>query len=324
MLKIGNRTVIRKAGHVVEMNLSRVHVSIGGSSPQQFAAIRMPKPMGRHRHQEMYTALEETFPMAHTVKTDGIVITSFNMDRGGFNSLRRLLMARIDQSLVEMPRTVKNVRRALMVWYVDVPCAGHDIQGAYLDSLAEVLDICNVKKIRDICKPVFKAVRSLRESFSQLIDALPGWIMRHLHFDESPFNAAEVKDWWELFHLPVEAVTELTRMNLHFVDNRLHVAAACRRERGLHKRINDTLLVVFRFRKFSETRHACQGASCQTLVASRFLGLDSLVETILQDDAEGDWYLQCYKCFGAPERFHGLSDDNYQCLTSIGSNSCQV
>jgi len=294
------KVVTRQGGRGVEMFLLRLYVRVGDEPP--VPVLCLPRGMDRHTHAELFTAHAEAFSWPHTLKAAGILLMTFHMDRGGAGSLRRLLIGVIDKYCASLGDSMQDKVRSWSQWWVDFPCTNHDMHTSWGHALQELYDILGITNKKPLQKCVYVAVRSFRESYDFIAENLPLWITRVLELNDDECNYEENLEWWSVLRADAEMGDWLARLNVSFRNGRLRARRIVVEAEGGYDKLVGCIMYIFKPSKYSESRHACAGTVCMTLLGSVDLGLDSIVKYVLDSDDSGDWYLRQWLKFDQPCR----------------------
>ena len=297
------KTVVREAGNASEVLIIRGLVHIGGTVDRTTPIVTPCRPMKRHTHLEMFTAIRDWHELPMDYKPEGVCILPYVADRGGGNSLRRVLFQRVAEWGAAAGIAPGAEDRELRAWPLDIPCVAHDYHASFMEGLAEV-GVLAGSTLRNLSKSIFKALRSCRESMTELIEQLTTWVPRHVYFDGAGDDPDLVRAFWQALGLEEHIVELLVWLDLLWVNGRLRVRASRATTPEIYDNTIDALMGVFRFLTFSQSRWIGSTCPCGRLVAGQCVGLDSLVDSVLGDPETGDWYLQCYRKLDEGARLH--------------------
>jgi hypothetical protein len=167
----------------------------------------------------------------------------------------------------------------LYEWIVSVGCALHDTQSAFRWSLPHRFADA------DLLKDIWISMASVRQSYDAILRYLSDWIVTALSFTDK-WADDEFATWkllWETLRLDEETVNILMYLQLRFCDGRLLVSVGCRGDADLVQAISTIILVVWKFRRYTDSRWLSLGYSSTNLVAGEFLGLTAMLSFALTD-----------------------------------------
>ena len=192
--------------------------------------------------------------------------------------------------------------RVLSLWPVDLPCAGHDFQCSFVDSLQEAVSITG-EAYRVITRNVFKTARSCRESFADIVDKLFAWILQHTTFEDGPDIFEEALAFWLILGIDIEMATIISTLHLCFTNGRLRCRLSSRSDPEMYNKIMDCFLVVLKYTRYSDSRMIGSGKSTSCLMGATYIGQDSFIGQVIEDEATSNWYSQSLRTFNESCRF---------------------
>jgi hypothetical protein len=140
----------------------------------------------------------------------------------------------------------------------------------------------------DMLKDLWVICESLRCGYDLLMQHLGQWMSTRIAFD-SWDDMPDIQEFWAMLGLEPQWVLESLQLRWH--DGCLRVAPSWQKDPKLCELISATLLHVFRFKSFTESRWVSMGPACRTLCASLALGLESLVQHVLGQPKVSEYYL---------------------------------
>ena len=228
--------------------------------------------------------------MGHT----GCAIEHYVYDRCGIDAQARMWRQwhahnahRWGDLAIDM--TVKQLR--LSEFIVVTPCAAHDAQSALRWAMQP--ESQDSALVRDI----YVTLESLRNSIDLIHLHMGDWIASRLEF-VPPMSEEAVERRrlvWQALDLEHEVVETLAEMQLTFAEGKIQVTDALLTSPIVLDTISTALKSAFRFIRFSDSRWLTVGASCRILVAGHLLGLDDLVEEIIDNPDASKYYLGGYR-----------------------------
>ena len=227
----------------------------------------------------------------------GIAIEHYAFDRAGFTKLNRLIRQWHEEERKgwrhDIPGRTPD-EADLMEWLVTTPCALHDCHNSFKWALFHWF------QDKDMLRDCYVGVESLRNSMGALDRELGSWVALKLSFHEGRGEGWVLRQvqLLEALKVSAEAVDLLAhQLQLYFDagSGRLYVTEAARDMDDLVGRIVATLLEVWRFKKWSDSRWITLGQSSRTIVAALLTGVSGLVAHILQSENETPFYLRGFK-----------------------------
>ena len=184
----------------------------------------------------------------------------------------------------------------LLTWFSCVGCCLHDIHNSLKWAMLQLFE-CTV-----VLRNVFIMIESLRNSYDELNAHLPGWLERHLLFEDDSPNI-DRSGVWTLCGISPDIVELMIKLQVRFDGDALKVAVAYRDDHTVHEQLKVILLHVWRWERFTDARWALVGWSCRIMLAGFLLGLDSLACEIIATPGAHTYYLKGWK-FKTPEVLH--------------------
>ena len=221
----------------------------------------------------------------------GCAVEHYCFDRCGFSSSERLwrqwhaLRAKSFED--QGPQHSKEVL-ALSEFLLFTPCAVHDAHNAFRWSL-----FWRFKDL-DLMRDTYISIESLRNSMGLLSTHAAEWAASRLKF--VPSASADECDVrrcvWDALSVDMDTADLLAHtLQLVFKDGCLCVAETCSDMPDFIGTLTATLLSVWRFVRWSESRFLTVGSSSRNIVASLLVGIDDLVGFIKQNQCNSMFYL---------------------------------
>ena len=145
----------------------------------------------------------------------------------------------------------------------------------------------------DLVKDMHIGVESIRNGFSCVLLALPGFVhlsVRLVPPEELP-PAAVLREMWELLRVEEAQVEFLVASRVVWKDGALCCDRACATRPDFMLSLSNEMLSVFRFKEFTDSRWNSFGPSMRPVIAGWHLGLDSLVKGVVDDKDCQSWYI---------------------------------
>jgi len=245
-------------------------------------------------------------------KPDGMILLTYHEDRGGGDSLTRLLFQGIRVWIHSFPEGEEREREELRVLPLKVECGNHDTHQPCMDSLDEACAIAQQPNAK-LGKRCFKVLRSLRESAHDLFKTFVPWLMAHLEWTDIQEHYDDVFAFWMFLGLDVETSSRLAQMNVRWQNGELLVMREYQARPATLEQVLDCLYSAYKFDQFAANRWGHLGAPCRRVNACMNLGLDDVVHQTIANPDNSDWYICCYRELDAGARLTPLTSFN-DCL----------
>ena len=225
----------------------------------------------------------------------GISISNYCFDRALFSTLERKQLQRHalyhEPSVVGAEKVGARALDDLQDWVVCTACANHDAQNALKWSLMNVSsDVEVVHKLHII-------IESLRNSFDLILDRLAKFVADKLRFDDGDYDRGDAYRFWVTLGVRSDVADVLADLNLSYEGGYLRVHVSHVGSAGLYEKITGAMLVVFKFKRFTDSRWVTVGDCCRSLLAAQHVGLEGLVRATREDPKASDYYLHGFAEF---------------------------
>jgi hypothetical protein len=285
-------STVRKAGHSVEFLVERAFLRTTSptGSPILACVLRDAVPLVHGKGGwAVFGCASRFFPVMRDLEHKGICILHSGFDRALQSSLDRKMQQR--QSLYYEvkygpDRSGEPALLELKDWVLSTGCTAHDIHNGLKWSLHWL-----APNPTDILHQLHVAMQSLRNGYDLVHGHLGRFVSQHLSFDPEPHNKLLVYRYWTALGVEVDAAEILSELNLRWDGSRLQVSALHQGADDLFEKLTMTMLVVFKFKKFTASRWVTIGESSRALVAALGLGLAGLVKMIRADPEASDYYI---------------------------------
>jgi len=257
--------------------------------------------MHLHRRAEIYKTLTEFFELPTAFKKEGVTYMTWHSDRGGGSSVNRLLFQRLAQWEATLGDDFEARLRKFQAWIQDIPCVLHDLHGGLADAVEEV-SVLTHTPLKSLTKTTYKTIRSVRESLDSIIELLDLWAIAHLDWSDEAFDYEAVLEFWLTLAVPEPLARMLSVRNLRFEDGRLRAASCFKDDENAIDDVLSCILGVMKITRFHAGRFVRSGEPASALLGASFLGLDSVVNQLLDDPDIGDWYLKCFRDYNDAAR----------------------
>ena len=131
---------------------------------------------------------------------------------------------------------------------------------------------------------MFVAVRSIRDSYSLIVDRLPQWLVETVEVRRGDYAVPEesIREFWVAMGIRSESIlAKLIKINPEWRDGKLWVSGGDRLDIGFYEDLCAVMLYIFRFVKFTESRWVTVGKVSKTISLSESVGLRVLIQSIL-------------------------------------------
>ena len=212
-----------------------------------------------------------------------------SLDRAGFTAIRRLLA----QSYSEAAdwehdcNVTNNTILQLLQWDEYTPCSVHDIHNGMKWSLFVQF------RDKDLMRNAHITIASLRQSYDLLLGHVAEWALKNINLAE-PLSADEVDELrmlWDCLGILPEVADLLVTLELRWTGGALNISRKCVEHDDLLGSIVTSLLTVWKFKQFTDSRWVTVGESTRTIIAGLLTGLDGLAQMLLSDDHVSKFYL---------------------------------
>ena len=302
--ELDKHMVVRKGKVLHEFLMERAYVkSLTPAGVEQMALILVePRPLSKGKGAwPCFTAATQFFPSLRKLEHQGICISHFAADRAVFGAMLRKFKQLREVYYSEafgVGASEQGRFRYLLDWVVGTPCCCHDLQNALKWSLESVGDSGLVDDLHII-------MESLRNSFGIIVARLGIFLARNLDFDDTPYDLEAVCQLWMLFGIPADMVDEVAIANPRWRGGKLLVNGAMRGDKCI-ERVSSICMLVFKWRRFCDTRWATLGPSAMSLASSLYIGLDFLVKAVRDDKSCTDYHLHGFSRLSSKHRRYAV------------------
>lgn len=247
----------------------------------------------------IWTACSKDWLTLRQLGHQGLVLEHYAFDRFGIKGFERRARQWHQwlSSMVEGDQEHKEMlaRQELVVI---TPCAAHDAHNAFKWAMMETMS--DPLLLRDI----YIAMASIRNSWDLIQTYLLEWIASNIHF-QPPLDSEEqeqLRTLWRALGVELETAEILASvLQVSFKEGQFCASSALLDTPDWLDLLSTCLLSTFRIRKFTESRWLTVGACSRTMVASLFLGMDSLI-AFIEEKGASLFYLNGYKRLGAEHK----------------------
>lgn len=284
---IGSRRVTRTGHSGVELLVQRAFIyGIVDGVEVVFPVWRELVHTESTSSWQYFAAIHALFPMIRPLKLDGLIVHHYTFVRAGFTAISRLLEQHHNLFLkANNTDASRQYMASLLQLFVSTPCALHDVSGGIRWSSRDLLPK-NKEGAKGFMRDLYSGIAAPRNSFDILTKGIPElldmitWRGDFSHEDER-------RTLWEALDIAdSEIVADLARLNPRVDRGRIVCNACSRMWPGAISRISDLYLLVWKFRKHTETRWGGVGPSLRCLVASLMMGTGVFIKALLARGAK--------------------------------------
>jgi hypothetical protein len=284
---IGDVTVTRNAVQGKEFLCSRVFLYDGET---YLMMMTPPKQMANKTCLTHFEGARQLFTGCRSYGHSGFLLSHSIWDRAvktGCEKLRKQFLASwyLDE---EHDVLTQSMLAWLMHWETYAGCSAHDWQNALRWSFMETMSSrASMRRVWVVCE-------SLKNSIDQLIDGLKPWLAAHLR-EGDHVSHADLYEVYKRLGLTGVWLERFAALGLRFSDGFLYVSARVANEPDVLDAIAACFLHIWQFRTWSDGRWGGAPATCRRLTLGLYVGLDSMVNSILGDPKQSDYYIGGYR-----------------------------
>ena len=162
---------------------------------------------------------------------------------------------------------------------METPCINHDLHNALKWGLLEWLSD------EKMMSSMFVVIESVRNGFSLIEEELSFWLTRVVLWveEEDGLHPTVAATLWAAVGVEPKWVDHLVHMGVIWRDGRLHVSSKHRGSPEVWTELLNLVRHGLHFQKFSDSRWCTVGRSCRQLLHAQLLGLNSLVQAVIDD-----------------------------------------
>jgi hypothetical protein len=286
----------RETSEVLLMNSFYRYVDHNGDTITK-ALIEEPTPLNWGKcASNQFETCNKIFVTLRQAGHIGIAIEHYCFDRAVHSAMTKFFFAchQISGRQRRLLQDDSNAKELFMEdlteWKVDTPCAAHDAQNSFKWALWEE------DYSKDVLKDAHISIQSLRNSMNLLQGHVGRWVANIICFSPDRTFAVvdEMRAVWDTLvgndAETVELLSAILQIRFNRIAQRLEIAESARSLPDLIGTIVSTLMSVWKFRQFTDSRWLTVGDAGRTIAAGLLTGLDSLVDEI--------------KCFPHVSLFH--------------------
>jgi hypothetical protein len=152
-------------------------------------------------------------------------------------------------------------------WVVCTACANHDAQNALTWSLM------NVSSYDDVVRKLHIAIESLRNSYDLIHARLAKFVQDTLRFDDGDYDRGEAYRVWVALGVKSDVADALVDLTLKYEGGYARVHVSHVGSVGLYEKVTGAMIVIFKFKRFTDSRWVTVGDCCRSLLAAQHVGL---------------------------------------------------
>ena len=245
-----------------------------------------PLPMADKGSWAHFQAFRELLPLGRELGHASLLVSHHCWDRtvcsANDRKQRQLHRAHYEHMLAQDASGTAQLQW-LLSWYTCTGCMLHDVQNSLKWS---ILSYVQDKATMRSC---FIACESLRNGFDCLVRKVSEWLPQVIRYED--WGCPDAGRIWTMLNVEPEWVELLTQLQIRWDEGVLKIACAYDGRHDTPQLVATCLLLLWKFRRFSESRWLTLGDSCRALLASELCGLTALVQAILADSSYSSYYL---------------------------------
>lgn len=287
------------ASHELLVQRGMLHCQLPSGEVKFLALCRSPQPLEKGKTTwHLFQAMVEFFPLPRALGHRGLLVTHYVWDRAIQPSMSKRAFQRQSLFYASKVQGGENIGEwrlfELLDWQLSTGCACHDahnaLRWAVLPWAGEKLKAFG---------HLHTTVHGLRHGQHCLHATLHSWLLAHLAFwQEAPEEQELYVLWTALGCLP-ELAAELADLHVLWRDNFLWAHPRHEGHADLLPRLSQVLLLVLRWKPFTDSRWLTMGETSRALTTACLLGLESLLAAARADPALSDFWLQSTEAFDA-------------------------
>ena len=187
------------------------------------------------------------------------------------------------QHLAETQADLPTTLLKLTSWVTSSACCNHDVHNALKWSVLEYT------KDPVALRGSFIVVESLRNGYSLLVKNVNLWLAEVIVYAD--WEGFPCRECYTLLGLDPEFTELATDLQMRFEDGHLKIAEKWKHEAEVTEMVVTTLLHIWKFKKFSDSRWLSLGPSCRSVMAALMCGLKPYVTWLLARPGNSRYYL---------------------------------
>ena len=286
----GSAKHARIGRRLCEWLLHQAYFIAPGSSSGEYECrtlFESPVLMASKKAWYSYACAARLIPILKDWHSQGISLSWYIFDRGA-GPVGKLLRMRHLVALSNIVDPIQRELASLTDWVDTSFCGDHDVQNGLCKAC-----MFGFPSAAEVCKTVFKAIRSIRDVMDKLIETLPAWIEHLDSTDTTPFDYEELLQCWVRAGAKADLAKELAEINLRFEDGRLVChTKVCECTSDVATHVAGLVMRGYVIRTFSISRFRKLCSSCCGLSVAFMLGLDA--HLAFARPVCSEYYLHCY------------------------------
>lgn len=235
-------------------------------------SFRDPLPLSSKAAWGLFSCMQASSPTLRSMGCRGPVLEHYVWDRGYFSALDRLVRKAHLYESNQLGGGEETVQ-GLTTFVLTRPDILHDCSTSFSWGMKP---LCT----GDLMKDAFVTIASIRNAYSILMSSLPLWLPGVIHFvpAQQLESEANLLLLWQALGIEDEVLQVLVSYRLLFLHGRFVVAAEVRDQPDFLDTLMASVMGVWRFVTFSESRWLTLGRGARSLIASHLTGLFSLLD----------------------------------------------
>ena len=261
-------------------------------------AIRDPLPLTNGKTaQALFAAGLEFQPTLRQSGHKGLIIEHCVFDRLAYGPLSRLHkqahQADASTALLDESETMSKELLELLLWDVSTACAAHDCHNALKWSLFAFFHDTQ------LMKDLYLIIWGIRHSFDLVIQHMSKWCFARVAFVQKERLAPDTERYafWQTLGVQADLLCILVEdlgLQWDMEEQALMVDASWQGRPEFWDTLSTTLLSLWEFTAFSDSRWCTVGTSCRQLLVALFTGFENYVAFMRHDVHASDYYLHLF------------------------------
>ena len=237
-----------------------------------------------------YSAATDFFPLLREIGHKGICISAYTFDRALQAPTARLLHQHHQRvhATAGADKTPLPAIDCLTDWTLTTACASHDCQNGLKWAMARHVE-------GEDLKDLYVVLESLRNGFDAIHGHIVPFVAKFLRVTCEAFDREEAYAFWNAMGVEPDMANLLADLDLKWVESDdVGYLSANTWVMGDAEVANDvisSLLYLFKWRKFTDSRWLTIGVACRSIVAGLSVGLEMLAKLTRDDPSTSDFYL---------------------------------
>lgn len=284
---IGPRRYHRGGYRTSDFLLDRFFATV--PSGRQCVVFRAPMRLEDKTAMTHLTAAEQLIMYPWDHGCDSISIFHVVVDGALFTSLAGLLHRHHARSLERRCASSSSGEATLYrlsSWFVSTQCVNHSSHNSFKAGMRE--NFADDKSM----KSMWGIIEGLRTCYSTLMCFARSWIAKNLVFLD--WDLEHGYTMWTMLCMESEVADKLVALQLRCIGGRIFVSEDFRDDPDVTEKIYEVMVLVFRWRRWTDSRWLSVGDSARSLLSSILLGIEALVGYAIAS-GHSTYYLACAK-----------------------------